>query len=233
MDSCKCTWQREDVAKIPQDAPIGYDIVRKLEGGPMKKLLLLVLLSAQATPAVVPQLLQAPSAISQTGVVSVTLNNQIAGDDNLVAVSFCENACALDPGNDKVRVSDTLGNYCEFQGSVTNANQQLSLWRCSHIKAAASNTVRAYIFLGPNEPAGATINSSMSASEWSPLGARILVPQPGDFTFSVAIGANGGPSTNALVVNPWNGFIVSQAGPAPLVWTCPTPMASMTVGFRP
>jgi hypothetical protein len=199
----------------------------------MKKMFLLGLLLLPASNLAQTSLLQASSAISQTAVVSVTLNNQIAGDDNLVAVSFCESACSLDPGNDKVRVSDTLGNYCEFQGSVTNANQQLSLWRCSHIKAAASNTVRAYIFLGPNEPAGATINSSMSASEWSPLGARILAPQPGDFTFSVAIGANGGPSTNALVVNPWNGFIVSQAGPGPLVWVCPAPLASMTVGFRP
>jgi hypothetical protein len=192
-------------------------------------LLLLAPVSRAQSPK--PVLQQVSSARSQTSTVSVSLANQTAGNDNLVAVSFCENACSLPPDANKVRVSDTAGNFCTFLGSVTTGNQQLSLWRCQKIKAAAVNAIWAYVFLSPNEPAGATINVSMAVSEWSPLGSRILAPQASDFTFVAAIGANGGPSANALVVNPWDGFIVSQAGSKPLVWTCPSPMASMEIGF--
>jgi hypothetical protein len=196
----------------------------------MMVLLNLALLLALSVPAQ-PSLIQVASSRSKNGSVAVTLSNQVIGDDNLVAVAFCESACSADPANDKVRVSDTSGNFCAVLGSVTNGNQQLSLWRCSNIKAAASNTIHAYIFLGPNEPSGLSIAASIAVSEWQSLGSRILVPQPGDFTFAAGIGMNGGASGNAQVVNPWDGTIITQAGIGPMVWTCPAPMASMAVGF--
>jgi hypothetical protein len=194
-----------------------------------------ILLLAQVVATVPPPpiLLQTAATKSQTGVASAILQNQMAGDDILAVVSYCESQCQLPPGNNTVRVSDTLGSYCaNIGGAVTNGNQYLTIFRCQNVKAAQKNTVSAYVFLGPNEPTGATLQASISLSEWTPLGTFDPAPTPGEFTFAAGVGTNAGPSNNFMMVNPWNGVIVSEAGPGPAVWQCPPPMASMAVAFK-